>query len=393
MGKIKKIFLTKSLKTTFTIYLTACLIIALMISLFLSNLCQMGQSLIFDKYQDEYAQYGKIVESENINGNFQYFTKDFKEILTSKDLAIYEFLGILSVVVSPVTFIACIIITSIIFYKRQFLKPFTILNDATDNIADNNLDFTITYDSTNELGKLCLSFEKMREALKDNNMEMWRQVEERKHLNAAFAHDLRTPLTVLKGQSEMLVKYAPKMPDEKIVSTAEMMMRHITRLETYVNTMNDLQRLEDIEIQKALVNVNEITTQMRITGTSICVAKELDFIEGTANVQNMKLDMSVIMQVFENLMANAVRYAKNKVTITVSTENSVFFLSVADDGMGFTDNDLLSATNPFYKTENESTHEHFGMGLNICKILCEKHGGHLNLSNSNGAKVKAVFKQ
>lgn len=83
-------------------------------------------------------------------------------------------------------------------------------------IAENNLDFKIIYDKEDELGKLCVSFEKMRQALQESNEEMWRQMEERKRLNAAFAHDLRTPLTVLKGQSELLRNMQPKMTAEKV---------------------------------------------------------------------------------------------------------------------------------------------------------------------------------
>ena len=126
--------------------------------------------------------------------------------------------------------------------------PLAILDHAAGQIADNNLDFKVVYNREDEMGKLCASFEKMRVALQESNEEMWRQMEERKRLNTAFSHDLRTPLTVLKGQSELLQQYAPKMSAEKVIGTSEMMHRHIVRLEAYVQTMSDLQRLEDIEI-------------------------------------------------------------------------------------------------------------------------------------------------
>ena len=168
----------------------------------------------------------------------------------------------------------CVVACGIIFYHRKIEKPIGVLLEASENISNNRLDFSVEVPEKNELGDLCLSFEKMRIALRDNNLEMWRQVEERKRLNAAFAHDLRTPLTVLKGQSEMLVKYAPQMSGEKIISTAEMMGRHITRLEAYVGTMNELQRLEDVEIKKELVAIKDIEKQMRITGTTVSTNKE-----------------------------------------------------------------------------------------------------------------------
>ena len=93
------------------------------------------------------------------------------------------------------------------------------------------------------MGQLCNSFEIMRNTLAKNFSEMWRQVEERKQLNAAFAHDLRTPLTVLKGYNEMLQAsdYA------RTRETAATMGKHISRMETYVCSMSNLQRLEDAQ--------------------------------------------------------------------------------------------------------------------------------------------------
>ena len=98
------------------------------------------------------------------------------------------------------------------------------------------------------------------------------------------------------------------------------------------------------------------------------------------------------MQVYENLLSNAVRYAKRKIEIAIDKKDSLLLLNVVDDGAGFTAKDLSNAMKPFYKAENEINNEHFGMGLNICKMLCEKHGGYLQISNENGAKAVAAFK-
>lgn len=391
MGKIKGRFSNKSLKTTFSQYMIGCILAALALSLILSNLCLSVQTKIFAQYQHQYSN--ETYTGKNGNYNVLVLTEDITEYMASTERIVYKALGVLSIGIYPICFIVLIILTSVLFYKRQLYEPLMILNNAADNIADNNLGFSIAYDKDNELGKLCASFEKMRIALRENNLEMWRQMEERKRLNAAFAHDLRTPLTVLKGQSEMLVQYAPKMSEDKIISTAEMMKRHIIRLEAYVNTMNDLQRLEDVEIKKELVAVKDIEKQMRITGTTICTEKEFVFRHNIPNTQNVTINISVVMQVYENLLSNALRYADTKIEVSVEEQDSLFILTIADDGVGFTANDLSNAMKPFYKAENETNNEHFGMGLNICKTLCEKHGGYLQISNENGAKVVAVFKE
>lgn len=293
----------------------------------------------------------------------------------------------------PLWSLLCVVVCGIIFYHRKIEKPISILLEASENISNNRLDFSVEVPEKNEFGELCLSFEKMRVALKENNIEMWRQVEERKRLNAAFSHDLRTPLTVLKGQSEILSKYVPKMSEEKIIETAETMKRHIIRLETYVNTMNDLQRLEDVEVKKELVDVKELEHQMRITGAAVCKGKEFVLYQNIFDVDSVKIDTSIAMQVYENLLSNAVRYAKRKIEIAIDKKDSLLLLNVVDDGAGFTAKDLSNAMKPFYKAENEINNEHFGMGLNICKMLCEKHGGYLQISNENGAKAVAAFKE
>lgn len=108
--------------------------------------------------------------------------------------------------------------------------------------------------------------------------------------------------------------------------------------------------------------------------------------------QQIFIDAELILQVSTNLISNAVRYAKSLVTITLEETEEGIGLSVADDGKGFGQDTLRYATAPYY-SEEENHFEHFGLGLYICKILCEHHGGFLSIQNTGkGAKVTAFFK-
>lgn len=465
MGKIKKIWKEKSIKKDFAAYLLCYVLGALILSVSCSALLlHIQRTKIPKEYVLEYVEEGEIKQfsQENLRemyesgeqseewepytqklrvqefvdeyGNTVYLNS-LDPVLTIAfepfDEFLYNFLGTAGMLVYPVVFVIGIAVTSRLFYKRNLQEPLEILSHAADNISNSDLDFEISYERQDELGKLCASFEKMRRTLQENNREMWRQIEERKRLNAAFSHDLRTPLTVLKGQSEMLVKYAPEMQEEKIAKTAEMMGRHIARLENYVNTMGDLQRLEDIEVKKQRVEWNELVKQLRETGESIVGEHDLpvnlkisdtrekqrgeyladgeDFEEkeGGADLRNvpsrermtggiptavkLEVDLSAVMQVYENLLANAVRYAKKEITVSLSGNTDHVSLTVSDDGEGFSPKDLKEAAKPFYRAGNEAGSEHFGMGLNICKVLCEKHGGYLKLKNDGGASVTAMF--
>ena len=400
MGKITEFFKRKSIKTAFTTSMLVCIVSALLLSLALSSCCQWGQSQIYKQYQFEFGVsdpemvIGFDRTADEQKGSISYQTPlNLMDHFTPADRTIYNILGFLSIGVYPICFIFCIVATSILFYKRHMQKPLAILDHAAGQIADNNLDFKIVYDKEDEMGKLCSSFEKMRQALQESNEEMWRQMEERKRLNAAFSHDLRTPLTVLKGQSELLRQYAPKMIAEKVSDTSEMMHRHIVRLEEYVQTMGELQRLEDIEIVRQSITLEALCKQLEETGEAVRNGKGFSHEVIGDRDSYLNIDAAIVMRVYENLLANAVRFAKEKIKVSAESQDGYLYLTVSDDGAGFAEKDLENATKPFYKTVRETDNEHFGMGLNICKVLCEKHGGYIRLSNRNGAVVTTVFRQ
>ncbi len=400
MGKITEFFKRKSIKTAFTTSMLVCIVSALLLSLALSSCCQWGQSQIYKQYQFEFGVsdpemvIGFDRTADEQKGSISYQTPlNLMDHFTPADRTIYNILGFLSIGVYPICFIFCIVATSILFYKRHMQKPLAILDHAAGQIADNNLDFKIVYDKEDEMGKLCSSFEKMRQALQESNEEMWRQMEERKRLNAAFSHDLRTPLTVLKGQSELLRQYAPKMTAEKVSDISEMMHRHIVRLEEYVQTMGELQRLEDIEIVRQSITLEALCKQLEETGEAVRNGKGFSHEVIGDRDSYLNIDAAIVMRVYENLLANAVRFTKEKIKVSAESQDGYLYLTVSDDGAGFIKKDLENATKPFYKTVRETDNEHFGMGLNICKVLCEKHGGYIRLSNRNGAVVTTVFRQ
>lgn len=102
------------------------------------------------------------------------------------------------------------------------------------------------------MGRLCRAFDSMRRQLIANNQKMWDMMEEQKRINAAFAHDLRTPLTVLRGYADLLSKYIPegKISEEKLLSTVKLMSDHIGRLEIYSNTMKQINSLDELAVRK-----------------------------------------------------------------------------------------------------------------------------------------------
>ena len=171
------------------------------------------------------------------------------------------------------------------------------------------------------------------------------------------------------------------------------MGKHISRMESYVSSMSNLRRMEDTQPEYKLIDLQTVASSLYDSAKIVCAknGKKL-FLQNDIPVSQLSLDGSFVSQVCNNLISNAVRYAQTAVTISFALRDNGLLLSVSDDGKGFDKSGLQKATSPYY-TEESNHSEHFGLGLYICKLLCEHHNGYLKIENiTTGAKVSAYFK-
>lgn len=384
MAKVRRKLRDLPMLPTYIMLSIAFLLIAML-------LVEVGKTVLSNA-QDEIAfRYSDIVEGfndEKVWGNQSVFLLSEQD---SKTMWLYE---MCLWTLPTITYLACFFVAGLVFCRSKIKKPLLLLSTSANRIADKDLNFSIQYDKKDEMGALCEAFEQMRSALESNNREMWRQMDERKRLNVAFSHDLRTPLTVLEGHLGILQKYAPdgKLSAGDTMETYSVMAGQIDRLKSYVLSMNTLQRLEDILIARREIPAPDFISRLNDTAMIVCAEKQLVFLN-EVTTQKIVVDPEIIMQVFENLLSNAVRYAANFVFVKCRADHSTFSITVSDDGKGLADTTLKSATAPFYTTEKKSDAPHLGLGLNICKILCERHGGGIMLSNraDGGAIVDVNF--
>ncbi|EGT3955724.1 HAMP domain-containing histidine kinase [Clostridioides difficile] len=375
-----------SLKKAFFVLTLSSLIIASVLTTFTYILLNNLYNSIQDKYLKTPINTGIITIVQNNVNQFSDYDKTLLNII-----------NILQLVLPLIFFIGLLLLADIIFYKIKLKTPIEILNKGAMEISNNNLDFCLEYNNNDELGNLCNAFEKMRSELNKNNIKMWTMINDRKQLNAAFSHDLRNPLTVLKGYSNYLTKYIPtgKLSDEKILSTTQLMSEHINRIEYYVENMSNAQRLEDLVVSKSMSNINKFIENLDENISIIAKQEGKSFtLKNQINNINLFFDENIILRVVENIISNAFRYARNNVSILIYLEQELLTFVIEDDGIGFSKESLKLALRPFYrdKTLNDSN-AHFGMGLYISKILCEKHGGSISIENNstNGAKITAKF--
>ena len=286
---------------------------------------------------------------------------------------------IASIAVLPVAGLG---LAGVLFYQLKLKGPISVLQMGTERIRAHDLDFTIPEVSKDELGQVCAAFETMRAELLRSNQELWRQAEERKRLNAAFAHDLRNPITVLKGTVKLLRRGAE---DEQALERLEVYTR---RIEQYVEAMSGVQRLEQLPVEPRPVSLSQLGNELEETAGLLAPALSLSCRfpkEGWVN-----LDHGLFLTVAENLIANTVRFSRSKLELTLETDSGFLTLTAADDGPGFPQELIQNGPKPFGKRDGDAAH--FGMGLYTCKLLCQKHGGDLRLQNGPGAVVLASFK-
>lgn len=388
MDKVKHSGRNLSLQKSLVLYVVVFVILALVLSVTTASLCDSKIKAI----RNSYPTYGEKYYLTNEHGEQLGDGVSINNVpiaFSEHDEHTIDILGLIPIIATPLYSALCIIVASLLFYRNKLRKPLAELRTASEKISNNDLNFTIEYDSKDELGQLCTSFEIMRTTLAKNFSEMWRQVEERKQLNAAFAHDLRTPLTVLKGYNEML--QASDNPQTR--ETAVTMGKHISRMETYVSSMSNLRRLEDTQSEYKTVLLQPFLSALYESVEMICKQKgKTLYLQNSVHALQLSIDTDFVSQVCNNLIANAVRYARNTITLSFALHDNGLLLSVADDGKGFDKNTLYKATSPYF-TEEADHSEHFGLGLYICKLLCERHDGYLRIENvSSGAKVIAFFK-
>lgn len=343
------------------------------------------QTEIAGKYSDKVETFNDYKVWDE-NGNVYIMSQSDSQKIKKLNFYAYIF--------PHMAYICSTFLAGLVYYKRKLKHPLGILKSGAERIANNDLNFQINYDVDDEFGHVCQAFEKMRSTLEKSSKETWRQMEERKRLNASFSHDLRTPLTVIEGHLDILQKYSVNgaLSEEDISEIYSVMDIQLKRLIRYVSSMSKLQSLEDIPISPRPTNSNELIGTLKNTAEIICVEKKL-FFENEIKCSELNVDVEIILQVFENLMSNAARYAESEVSVICKTLNNHLLITVSDDGCGFDVKDIKIATDPFYTTEKKSEGEHFGLGLNICKILCQRHGGGINLKNNKfgGASITAYF--
>jgi len=287
------------------------------------------------------------------------------------------FWGIASTAIVAAT---CAIV--VLTLSRAILTPLSELKKAAENIRDGNLDFEVLHSKLSEINELCIAVDDMRMRLKKGVSDRLAYEKERYRLIANISHDLRTPITSIKG-------YVEGMRDG-VASTPEMQERYLNTIyakacsmERLVEQMSDLSELELGRMRfyydtcSAPEFIKELAEEFRVDLESEGATLEVDVPGADIRVN---IDREKIRRVFLNLLNNSVKYRSERplvVRITASTDDKGIHISVKDNGRGISKDEINRVFEGFYRGDParaNSTRGH-GLGLSIAKQIVENHRG------------------
>ena len=266
---------------------------------------------------------------------------------------------------------------------RSIAVPLVKLRKATRNIKEGNLDFVLEVEGNNEFSQLCQDFEEMRKRLKESTEEKILMDKENKELISNISHDLKTPITAVKGYVEGIM--------DGVADTPEKMDRYVRTIYNKTNEMNHLineltfySKIDTNRIPYTFSKLNvedyfsdcaeELGLEMETRGIELVYA---NYVEKDVQVI---ADGEQIRRVIHNIVSNAIKYMEKPrgiIQIRVKDVGDFIQVEIEDNGKGIAAKDLPYIFDRFYRTDvsRNSSKGGSGIGLSIVKKIMEDHGG------------------
>lgn len=297
--------------------------------------------------------------------------------------------------------ILSIIIMSLIT-AQTITKPMKKLIDGVEEISNGNLDYRIDYDSTNEIGVTVKAVNEMAARLKESIRQREEMDESRKQMTAGIAHDLRTPLTSIKGYVEGLRDGIANTPEKQreYIQTIYNSANDIERLLNELQTISLLER-RSIELNKQEINLHEFLSEY-VTEAKYKAKKNnytIEYKEPKEEDKNIivNLDAPRFSRVLMNIISNSIKYASKardgKLTITLTGYDKSVIIALEDNGIGISDENISHIFETFYRADQARTRvsDGSGIGLAVCKEIVEQHGGHIWATSNEGKSTTILI--
>ena len=273
----------------------------------------------------------------------------------------------------------------IVWVYETVLKPLNELKKGTKKIKEGDLDFTMETDSSGEMGELVRSFEEMRVRLRESQNEKIRSDNETRELIRNIAHDLKTPITTIRGYSEGILDGVADSPEKQkkyiqtIHNKAVEMTSLIDELSFYAKV--DTNRIPyDFKKMSARDFFDDCAGEIRLDleGKGI----EYRYFPNVHPAEKVIIDPEQLKKVINNIISNSVKYMDRTngfITMTLNDQGDFVQCDLLDNGKGVDKRDLSKIYDRFYRTDASrgSLEGGSGIGLSIAKKIIEDHGGRI----------------
>lgn len=292
-----------------------------------------------------------------------------------------------------------IVICLVVWIYRSIVTPISMLQVATQNIKNGNLDFEVEVDNHDEIGELCQDFEEMRRRLKDNAEEKIRSDVQNKELISNISHDLKTPITAIKGYVEGLM--------DGVADTPEKQNKYLQTIYSKANDMdhliNELTFYSKIDTNKIPYTFSRINAVDYFEDCAEDIGRELeeehidfDYHNYVDNAVQIIADAEQIKRVINNIIGNSKKYSdkpQTKIRMTVKDVGDFVQIEIEDNGKGIAMKDVPYIFDRFYRTDasRNSSRGGSGIGLSIVKKIMEDHGGKIWVTSKEGIGTVMYF--
>ena len=263
------------------------------------------------------------------------------------------------------------------------MTPICRLEEAAKNIKEGNLNFTVEADSNDEMGSLCRNFEDMRQRLKESAEEKLEAEKQNRILISNISHDLKTPITAIKGYVEGILDGVADTPEktDKYMRTIYNKAMDMDRL------INELTLYAKIDTNRIPYNFNRISAAEYFNDCIEEIGLELEAKHIGLSYFNYAGDHVVIIadpeqlkRVIDNIVGNSVKYMDKEhglINVRIKDVGDFIQVEIEDNGKGIAQKDLPFIFDRFYRTDasRNSATGGSGIGLSIVKKIIEDHGG------------------
>lgn len=287
-----------------------------------------------------------------------------------------------------------IVFSITMIYVNRFKQQFKMINKLTQHIQQQDLNFEDVHSNIQEFEEIIQSLSEMREALKQSLESQWKVEQNKNEQIAALAHDVKLPVTVIKGNAELL---SLSDLDEEQNTYTNYILAANTKIEHYINQLIHMSRSQNpMSVTKVHIQLNEWLE--RVQSETIAYIGRRDVSINITMEQDRGLTLFVDLDLFHraimNILSNAVDYTPDGGTIKLHTQlvGEKYVITITDSGQGFTSEALQQATQLFYMGDkSRSTQGHYGMGLTFAHNIVGLHGGKLTLRNADSGGAQVVI--